>query len=469
MRIFRQALWILFFAPAAWGYVVDTDDSGIYVAVWDPGVVPMQLKLPTSPTLLDGSNYASSVQAAMTAWNTQLGVVQFTSQVINTPMNPPSGTYATSTFDTHNEIVMDSTFAGMAFDSNTLAVTTTFTSGNSRVQADMVFNTAWNWDSYPTTLAGHGRTMDIRRVAIHELGHVFGLNHPDEAGQSVSAIMNSIVSNLATMQSDDIAGAQLLYAAPGFVPANNDFLSATSIVLSGNSIQLFGTNIAATRQSGEPIHAGADAPTGHSVWWQWTAPGSGSTTITTLGSNFDTVLGVYTGSSVAALTTIASNDDADPLVPGNDYPQRKRTSTVTFNAAGGTTYFIAVDGWGSPSQGDQFTFTGAITLNLTYAGSLNSAPAITTQPSSQTVNAGQAAQFTAAANGSPAPTFQWRKNGVAIGGATDSSYTIASATPADAGSYTVVATNSAGSATSNAGVLTVVISPSNAIITITVQ
>ena len=97
------------------------------------------------------------------------------------------------------------------------------------------------------------------------------------------------------------------------------------------------------------------------------------------------------------------------------------------------------------------------------------APLITTQPTSRTVIAGTSTTFTAAASGTPAPTYQWRKNGAAISGATNSSYTIASPVASDAGSYTVVATNSAGTATSNTAVLTVIVAPSGAIITITAE
>ena len=99
---------------------------------------------------------------------------------------------------------------------------------------------------------------------------------------------------------------------------------------------------------------------------------------------------------------------------------------------------------------------------------VNAVPAFTTQPASQTVTAGAAVTFTAAASGSPAPTFQWRKNGANITGATGASYTIASATTADAGTYAVVATNSAGSATSNNAVLTVVTPPGGLLVTIQV-
>jgi hypothetical protein len=76
-------------------------------------------------------------------------------------------------------------------------------------------------------------------------------------------------------------------------------------------------------------------------------------------------------------------------------------------------------------------------------------------PASQTVLTGASVTFTVAASGTPAPTYQWQKNGAKISGATSTSYTIASVATGDAGTYTVVASNSAGSATSRGAVLKV--------------
>jgi sugar lactone lactonase YvrE len=96
--------------------------------------------------------------------------------------------------------------------------------------------------------------------------------------------------------------------------------------------------------------------------------------------------------------------------------------------------------------------SSSVTLTVTAA---TSAPAFTTQPSSVTVTAGSAATFTVAVSGSPTPAIQWQKGGVDIAGATGTSFSIASVQASDAGSYLAVATNSAGSATSNSVTLTV--------------
>src|SRR3989442_921761 len=87
-------------------------------------------------------------------------------------------------------------------------------------------------------------------------------------------------------------------------PANDAFASAQSI--SGSSGTVTGTSSGATKESGEPNHAGNAG--GHSVWYRWLAPASSPVTIDTVWSSFDTLLALYTGSSVSAPTTAANND-----------------------------------------------------------------------------------------------------------------------------------------------------------------
>lgn len=248
--------------------------------------------------------------------------------------------------------------------------------------------------------------------------------------------MNSTVSNVETPQTDDINGAQALYGAPGFVPANDNFANAIALNLNGAAVETTGSNIAATAESGEPKHAGETAT--HSVWWRWTAASNTDVTVTTYGSDFDTILGVYTGTSVDALTRIASNDDEQGGVV--------RSSKLTFTPTSGTTYYFAVDGWGG--------YFGQISLSLTQGTATGAAPVITTQPTSQTVTTGGGVVFNVAANNSPT-TYQWYNNGSAIAGATGSSYTISNVASTDAGNYSVVVGNASGSVTSSTVSLTV--------------
>ncbi|MGH7602865.1 MAG: Ig-like domain-containing protein, partial [Gemmatimonadaceae bacterium] len=90
------------------------------------------------------------------------------------------------------------------------------------------------------------------------------------------------------------------------------------------------------------------------------------------------------------------------------------------------------------------------------ANSATTAPSITTQPAGTTVTPGQAAAFSVAATGTAPLSYQWKKNGAAITGATASSYSTPVTTSADNGAqFTAVVSNSAGSATSSAATLTV--------------
>ena len=116
--------------------------------------------------------------------------------------------------------------------------------------------------------------------------------------------------------------------------------------------------------------------------------------------------------------------------------------------------------------------TGVVNTTTTNGSSSNSgsgngsgaatAPVITTQPVSQSVGVGQSTNFVVVATGSAPLTYQWQKNGANIAGATSSSYTTpAAATGDNAARFTVVVSNSAGSATSNAAILTVTSTPQN--------
>lgn len=146
-------------------------------------------------------------------------------------------------------------------------------------------------------------------------------------------------------------------------PANDNFANAQTI--NGCSGSVNGTTLGATRETGEPSHDPGGSPGGGSVWYQWQAPSTGSVTINTTGSatNFDTVLAVYTGTSISALTVIAKNDDIELGVI--------RTSSVTFNATAGTAYKIAVDGW----NGERGNFV----LNWTQNNCTDVAPVLLTE------------------------------------------------------------------------------------------
>ncbi len=93
--------------------------------------------------------------------------------------------------------------------------------------------------------------------------------------------------------------------------------------------------------------------------------------------------------------------------------------------------------------------------NLTMRLPVGAPPAITTHPQSRTVTVGETVTFTVVATGTAPLSYQWRKDGQPLAGQTGDTLTLANVQAAQAGSYTVVVSNSAGQATSNPAVLTV--------------
>lgn len=192
-----------------WGYAFLTPSIK-----WPDGQIVMQEQLgPGSGTLIDGATSWNQVfESGLAIWNQQITRVQFAA-VRDSTADIANGNRI-------NNVIFGSDVFGKPFGGNTLAITLSLyiVSSGTLVEADIVFNTKFTFNSY----RGNLRTgiEDLRRVGIHESGHVLGLDHPDDYGQSVTAIMNAHASNVDTVTADDIAGVQALYPTPGG-PVNN--------------------------------------------------------------------------------------------------------------------------------------------------------------------------------------------------------------------------------------------------------
>ena len=134
-------------------------------------------------------------------------------------------------------------------------------------------------------------------------------------------------------------------------------------------------------------------------------------------------------------------------ITGSNAPMLKLPATALADAG---SYSVAI----TNPVGSLTSTAATLTINASGPPTLV-APTIVTPPASATVNAGNTASFAVAVTGTGPLTYQWRKNGTAIGGATSAVYTIPATVIADAAGYSVVVTNSAGSATSPAASLTV--------------
>ncbi|MBI3869927.1 MAG: pre-peptidase C-terminal domain-containing protein [Verrucomicrobia bacterium] len=143
-------------------------------------------------------------------------------------------------------------------------------------------------------------------------------------------------------------------------PKNDSFTSAT--VITGGGGIYHNSNSSANSEPEEPNHLGAYG--GHSIWYQWTAPATGTVTIDTIGSTFDTVLAAYIGDSLSSLEAVAADDD------GANF---NHNSLLTFPCTAGITYHIAVDGFSGASGGVQLTINPLLEIiaqTLTAPGSL---------------------------------------------------------------------------------------------------
>lgn len=185
-------------------------------------------------------------------------------------------------------------------------------------------------------------------------------------------------------------------------------------------------------------------------------------TITQQPANQTVLVGASTSFTVAVSGTgpftfrwvavVQGNGQTTTAIPGTNVATQSDSST-------GSTLTVAN---ASTTGGDlNYTVTatnafGSVTSSAARLDvRLGTPPSITTQPRPQTVNPNGSATFTVVADGFPAPAFQWNFNGSPISGATSASFSIATVTTGNAGSYTVTVTNSIGSTTSSPAALTV--------------
>jgi hypothetical protein len=268
-----------------------------------------------------------------------------------------------------------------------------------------------------------------------------GSNDDADAGIVTSRLAFSAVSGTVYRIAVDGKDGAVGSCEIAINPASNDFFAASRL-LTGSTGSVTGSSHGATAEAGEPAHAGSG---GRSVWFTWTAPGAGEASFDTESSAFDTVLAVYRGGGVEALTLIAEDDDGS----------LGRTSRVVFTAAAGATYRVAVDGR-----------DGAVGIHtLNWSVSSTTVPYILAHPDGANLLLGETAVFHVVAGGSQPRSYQWWHNGALLSdgarviGANTPELIVAKLQPSDSGSYHVVVTNALGTATSNSATLIALANP----------
>ena len=166
----------------------------------------LQLNRP-QVALQDGfATWNASAADALAIWNQYLVTASFVEGAGTGP----------AARDGANSVFFSNTIYADRFPDGVLAVTLNYSeTPGTFTETDIIFNNSIKWNSYRGPVQGSGATgtWDLHRVALHEFGHVLGLDHPDQSGQNVAALMNSVVSDLDHITDDDIAGARSLYGA----------------------------------------------------------------------------------------------------------------------------------------------------------------------------------------------------------------------------------------------------------------
>lgn len=221
----------------------------------------VRVQMGASKTVLtDGSvSWNAVVENAFALWNQQMATfkVTWTEAAPGTPASEGDGI---------TSIQFGSTIYGEKFDSTTLAVTLVDNQGNTMTECDVIFNQRFNFDSYAEAdgpaSSSLSRPYDLHRIALHEFGHVLGLDHPDEATpkQNVDAIMDSHIGEIDVLQADDIAGIQVLYGRPSpVIPASGNGrlanISTRLQVGTGDNVMIGGFILEGTKQKRVIIRA----------------------------------------------------------------------------------------------------------------------------------------------------------------------------------------------------------------------
>jgi hypothetical protein len=189
------------------------EGNGSTLFFWPDAQTSLNLRLecPPTPLINWGPCWDHAAADAATRWDNAGSRFRFSTQSpsLSTDSCVHSDGLHTSSFRTN--------LCGRSFG-DALAVTfLVFDSATGGLlDTDVAFDGNRQWSTYPGPLQRNafGVTVyDFHRVAIHEYGHVLGLDHPDDFGQTVPAIMNSRVSDLDDLQVDDVAGINAIYPA----------------------------------------------------------------------------------------------------------------------------------------------------------------------------------------------------------------------------------------------------------------
>ncbi|WP_404424905.1 matrixin family metalloprotease [Nibricoccus sp. IMCC34717] len=441
---------------------------------WPDGVIQLTYNLGNQVTYRDGKTPNQVADVAANSWNQYVSRVRFEGK---------EGTAGSSSANNgQNNVFFASDVRGTAFGVNVLAVALNYERSGVK-ESDVIVNSTQAWGS-----AGESGKYDLSRVLIHEYGHVLGLGHPDEAGQNVDAIMNSIIGWRTSQSEDDALGVASLYGETPLTPKLAILYEPTDV----------------TVYEGESAYFSVSPSYYTQVTYQWKLNGVAMAGATQSSFSLSTVK-----QSDAGLYSVEVSDGVRKLVS-----REAKLSVLAVTPPVITQHPGAVDTF----EGQSFSFyVGVEGRNLTiewykdgvlipneryssfyrynasfadqgsyYAKISNIAGSVTTTsaklrvkpaplPSSPLLTSASVNQggslflqpsFYAFGN----YTYQWYKDGTPIPGATQVSYSKSTVTDSDAGEYAVLISTGGRSVASRTATVDVVpVAPSNALSWVGIQ
>ncbi len=423
---------------------------------WPDGIIPIAFDLERTAPRTASANWNAAAEDALRAWNVHLETVQLQRVPTEEPAWYENG---------RNELFFDRQEYDDPWPSGVLAVSFVNYDRGRRVENDVVFNPNWGWTVFGGPMPA--RSVDFRRVVVHELGHLLGLDHPDEAGQTVAAIMNSRAGDVETPTADDAAGVRALF--------DREVKVAPIVVISPS---------AASVVEGEPVSLRVLATGRGPLHYEWfrdgvAVPGATAAVLAFTARPADA--GAYSVAIANPAGRVRSATAAVAVRPAQP-PDFVRNITRDTTALSGEQVTLAQSmargdrplrfQWyrnGVPLRGRtdallvlddvQFSDSGDYTLTATNIVGTATSDVMRLQigpppsllfaagPGFGAVGPGGSAILEAPLQPLAGLTYQWFKDGAALRGQTDRTLRIENFSPGQAGLYSVRVTSSFGSVT----------------------
>ncbi len=460
-----------FLASALAGLAIATTCAG-YVFIedippWPGGTVTLELQLGSSPTYSDGSTPNSTAIEAIKMWNPYMARVQL--GYVNNSSSSKTKTNG------RNNVFFDSQVYGKDFPDGILAIATGRANSSSPIEMDVIVNTAKQWDSYRGYL--QAPKYDLRRVLAHEFGHVLGLDHPDEHGEWIPSLMNSHISDTDFTQQDDWDAVTDRYGRGPGNPAIPPTITRSPFEQScveGFPFSFYGEAIGS-----RPLRI------------QWTKDGTPIPGATQSNLHIEAVSMTDAGIYVFTAANDAGSASSEPavlvVIPAEPPTFGEHPQDITVEL--GAPFSISASAWSNGIISYRWIKDGVALPNAIWSGfsvvaatpadageyhvvartpggsvASESAtvttiptkpPRIALHPSDATAIVGDSIGFFSTVVSAVPVSYQWTHDGEPIPGANNSYLSVNSTTPLSAGAYRMVATNVAGSATSDPAILTI--------------